>query len=736
MKQHRAMLSLAGAITTALIASMLVAAPAYADAAIAPPADLDVQGDFRVGETLRVPSEGWTPADVALDATWYVDGAPVTDPEEEADPLDLTLVPEWLGRSVSVDVVATSGDDLTTEISLEGAVVEPGVWNAPVPTVHGTGYADRTLTAELADVPADVATTYTWTIDGTEIPAATDAAYAPTTEQIGSSVSVRVTFLRAGYIETQTTSDPILITDAPPFPEFQAPMLPAKITAGTPATVTTGVWPAGTTLTYAYFVDGEKVAEGDTDSHVFSSDAVGRAASVTVTAQHEDYATLTLSSDIRTVTGTFTESSAPRISGTVRVGTRLTAVAGTLDPVADSNSYAWKIDGKTVSTSTSFTPSTTLRGKTLTLTVTSTRESYDTVVRTTPAAKIGAGVFASAPTPKISGSAKVGAVLKVSTGTWSPSATLKYQWNRNGAPIKGATSSSYRVTSTDWKKKITVTVTAVKTAYTTTKRGSASTSAVVKPFTKTTAPKITGTLRVGATLKASVSGWSPTATYTYQWKRSGVPIPGATRSTYRLTTTDFGRTITVTVTGKRSTYASTPRSTSASKKIAAPLPVISKAGTYKVGTGGIKPGTYYASATAGCYWERRSSAGSSLSGIIANDFRGSSGRVVVTIKSTDRYFKTDRECGSWRPLVGTISSSAGNGTHVVGKHIRAGLYRTTNASGSCYWEIVSGFGGTFGEIVENDRTSARTNYVYVYANDKGFTSSGCGTWKWLGYQQK
>lgn len=68
-----------------------------------------------------------------------------------------------------------------------------------------------------------------------------------------------------------------------------------------------------------------------------------------------------------------------------------------------------------------------------------------------------------------------------------------------------------------------------------------------------------------------------------------------------------------------------------------------------------------------------------------------------------------------------------DGTYTVGKDIQAGTYRTRVASSGCYFERLSGFGGTLSEIIANDNTDFPA-IVTIAATDKGFKSSNCGTW--------
>lgn len=178
--------------------------------------------------------------------------------------------------------------------------------------------------------------------------------------------------------------------------------------------------------------------------------------------------------------------------------------------------------------------------------------------------------FPTTAPPTVTGTPLVGGVLTVATGEWSPVPdTTTYQWKRNGVSIPGATGSTYRLTASDAGKSITVSVTASKSGYVTTSTTSAAKKIPTpKKFATVPTPRISGTTAVGRTLTVITGTWSPRATLTYQWKRNGVAIPGATTSRYVLTAADAGKKITVTVTGTRVGYAVTAK-TSAAKAIRA-----------------------------------------------------------------------------------------------------------------------------------------------------------------------
>ncbi len=103
---------------------------------------------------------------------------------------------------------------------------------------------------------------------------------------------------------------------------------------------------------------------------------------------------------------------------------------------------------------------------------------------------------------------------------------------------------------------------------------------------------------------------------------------------------------------------------------------------------------------------------------------------MVTIKSSDVGFESNG-CGRWTsdlsPITNSTWSPFGEGTYIVGVDIGAGTWQA-DGTGSCYWERKEGFTGDFGEIITNDFTTSPRAIVTISAGDRGFTSSGCGTW--------
>jgi hypothetical protein len=91
-------------------------------------------------------------------------------------------------------------------------------------------------------------------------------------------------------------------------------------------------------------------------------------------------------------------------------------------------------------------------------------------------------------------------------------------------------------------------------------------AAPTKSFKKAPKPTLSGKIRVGATVKAKTGKWSPTPTsFSYQWLRSGQPIPGATAEVYVPVAEDRGKKLSVRVSGQLADYKPAPKTSKAVK---------------------------------------------------------------------------------------------------------------------------------------------------------------------------
>lgn len=273
------------------------------------------------------------------------------------------------------------------------------------------------------------------------------------------------------------------------------------------------------TTSYQWLRNGAAISGATgVDYEVVSTD-VGKSLSVRATGTLAGYdAGSALSNAVTGVLGaTTTAVTPPTLSGTGRVGSALTATLPTWDQPGVTTTYRWLRDGVAVGSTNSltFTPRESDLGGTITFEATGKRTGYNNAVVAASGVLVTAGAAATpSVAPAISGQPKVGQSLSVRGGTWPSGVKLSYQWLRDGAPITGATSTSYRLVVADATRALSVLVTATRSGYET---GTATTSAVriarMTSTTKFSLPASTVKARAGkgkvkALVTVTVSGWS------------------------------------------------------------------------------------------------------------------------------------------------------------------------------------------------------------------------------------
>ena len=182
------------------------------------------------------------------------------------------------------------------------------------------------------------------------------------------------------------------------------------------------------------------------------------------------------------VAGTFTNSVAPKVSGTAKVGYTLTALKGTWSPTPTGYAYQWYRNGSAIAgaTAATYRPTAADIGRRVTVKVTVLRAGYTKAAKISAAtATVLAGTFTNTVAPKVSGTAKVGYTLTALKGTWSPTPTgYAYQWYRNGSGISGARAPTYKLSALDAGKRVSVKVTVSRSGYTSYSRLSPATGIV------------------------------------------------------------------------------------------------------------------------------------------------------------------------------------------------------------------------------------------------------------------
>jgi len=280
--------------------------------------------------------------------------------------------------------------------------------------------------------------------------------------------------------------------------------------------------------------------------------------------------------DLDTVDGVY---SWPDVTGTLRVGQKLTATPGVWPEAARASlEYEWYADDDYVGSGKTLTLTSAHRGTEISVMVTGEKtpgrwESKDSGT----IGIVAAGILTTA-TPVVSGTVAVGSKLTAKPGTWTSGTSLSYQWYASGTAIRGATKSTFTLTTAQRAKTITVKVTGKKSGYTSASKTAKSTAKVATAAT----PAISGTARIGSKLTAKTGTWTTGTTFSYRWYANGTAISGATKSTFTVTRSQAGKAITVTVTGKKSGYATVSKtSKSTGKVLASATPSVS--GSAKVG---------------------------------------------------------------------------------------------------------------------------------------------------------
>jgi VCBS repeat-containing protein len=472
--------------------------------------------------------------------------------------------------SATITVVASYTDGGGTNESVASAGVGPiaNVNDNPVglPVITGTVTEDQTLTADASGITDDDglgAFSYQWLRDGAVIAGATNSTYTLGDADVGTQISVQVTYTDAhSTAESVTSAQTAAVTNVNDAPTGSVAI------SGTPTEDQT--LSASNTLadadgmgavSYQWQRDGVDIAGATASTYTLGDADVG--ATITFVASYTDGHSTTESVTSAGVGPIANINDAP--TGSVAIDNMTPNEGDTLtasNTLADTDgmgivTYQWQRDGVDIAggTGSTYTMVQADVGTVITVIATYT-DGHGTLESVTSAGTAAVGNVNNAPTGSvtISGTPTEDQTLTASNTLADADGmgVVSYQWQRDGVDIASATGNTYMLGDADVGTTITVVASYMDGHGT----GESVTSADVGPVANVNdspagLPVITGSVTEDQTLTADTSGISDAdglGAFSYQWLRDGVAIAGATSSTYTLGDTDVGAQVSVQVT--------------------------------------------------------------------------------------------------------------------------------------------------------------------------------------------
>jgi uncharacterized delta-60 repeat protein len=527
------------------------------------PAGLPViTGTVTEDQTLTADTSGISDDDGlgAFSYQWLRDGSIIAGATNST----YTLGDADVGTQISVQVTYTDAHSTAESVTSAQTAAVANVNDLPVglPVITGTVTEDQTLTADTSGISDDDGLgvfSYQWLRDGAVIAGATNSTYTLGDADVGTQISVQVTYTDAHSTAESVTSAQTAavanVNDAPTGSVEIDNMTPNEgdtLTASNTLADTDGMG----IVTYQWQRDGVDIAGGTGSTYTTVQADVGTVVTViaTYTDGHGTLETVTSAATAAVGNVNNAPTGSVTISGTPTEDQTLTA-ANTLADVDGMGavSYQWQRDGFDIVGATSNTY--TLGDADVSATITVVASYTDGGGTAESVASAGVGPITNindAPTGSvtISGTPTEDQTLTASNTLADDDGMgiVSYQWQRNGVDIVGATASTYTLGDADVGATITV-IASYTDGHST---GESVSSASVGPIANvndapTGSVTISGTPTEDQTLTASntLADDDGMGAVSYQWQRNGVDIAGATNSSYTLGDTDVGTNITV-----------------------------------------------------------------------------------------------------------------------------------------------------------------------------------------------
>ncbi len=416
-----------------------------------------------------------------------------------------------------------SGCESPTRLDVTASIYDPAiVTNNPTDQTKCAGQ-----TASFSVMATGGPLTYQWQKNGSNISGATANYTTPALVPGDNNATYRVIVTSAGCgsvtstAATLTVNTPASITTQP---------VSQSTCAGSPVTfsvATTGTPP----LSYQWKKGGVDISGETNATYSIASVAAGDAASYTV-------AITNVCNSVTSTAATLNVGTAAAITTDPLSQTKCTGGSVTFNVAASGGplTYQWRKNGSNISgaNSSSFSIPTIVAGDAANYDVVVTSSACNSV--TSAIAVLTVNVTPSITTPPATQTICLG--NPVTFNVTANGTALTYQWKKGGVNISGETNPSFTIASVSASDAANYSVAVTNSCNSLT---SANAALAVNTPASISTPPVDQTVCAGQSVTFSVNaaGTSPT----YQWRKGGVNISGATSSSYTktgVTTADAG----------------------------------------------------------------------------------------------------------------------------------------------------------------------------------------------------
>lgn len=459
--------------------------------------------------------------------------------------------------------ICTAPDGSSYPVMVNGSV------SGPVPGIGGALMVGNTLTVfDGTWNPSDARLTHQWLRNDVPVLGATGTTYKLTSNDVGKGIRVTTTATVAGYqsATVRSASTGPVINVGGTVPRVQAP---STVTTGWGGTnedepsddlaAQPGMWPTpGVQFHYQWLWNGEPIPGATSRVYARSEADAGKRLSVRITGYAPGFDPVSVTS-AEQMQYTLNPIPGAVVTGGTAVGEVLT---GTDDvPWHDFNgrgetnyphTYQWLRSGVPIPGSTALTYTIAAEDQGKTLVLMTLTDSYDAYSNSTSVpASASLKQLTNTAKPALSGTSTTDVALTVTAGTWSLPAdkvTITYAWMSSDGRMLGD-GTTFTPGQNLVGKTISVVVTATAPGYTTERVTITAEKPVTAPDpTQTEAPALAANPVVGVALTVTPGAWSDRDAQvkrSFQWRRDGKSISGATGATYTPVKADFGKKLSV-----------------------------------------------------------------------------------------------------------------------------------------------------------------------------------------------